>query len=371
MDTTHRYAYIDAVRGVAALSVVYFHSALMFLGRGIPLANGEWTILYGLTNIFDLGKIAVIAFFAISGYVIPFSLLRTEPGTKTGFIIGRVFRLYPAYWLSMLGALVFLFQMAGQPIAAKTVFANATMLQKYVGQPDMIGVYWTLQIEIMFYILCFGMNLFGWLAKPRIVFATTVGFILIAIAMAAARYATGRAIPVAIPLSLMVMFFGMLWRTWHMHHAAEIKVYIRWLLILMAVAIPPISILAYSVDQGHNETWYRYVITYYTAVPLFCIFTSKLRSSSKMLAYLGAISYSVYLFGAIVEAIAEMALPELLNGHYPAHLFIAIVMLGTVLVSIVVYNFVEKPSIRLGKWLSRKITHRAQPASVTAFEAPL
>lgn len=343
----------------------------MFLGRGVPLAEGEWVMLYGLTNIFDLGKIAVIAFFAISGYVIPFSLLRSGPGAKTGFIIGRIFRLYPAYWVSIAGAAVFLFYLLDLPLGAKTVLANATMLQKYVGQPDMIGVYWTLQIEILFYILCFGMNLVGWLAKPRIVFATAILFILIAVMMAAARYTTGRAIPVAIPLSLTIMFFGMLWRIWHTHHTVEIKKYLRWILIVLAVAIPPISLLAYSVDQGHNETWYRYVITYYTAVPLFCLFTSKIRSQSPVLAYLGAISYSVYLFGPIVESAAEMALPSLLTGKYPAHLFMAIVMIVTIAVSIIVYTIVEKPSIRLGKWLTRKLTHRSQVPSATAFEAPL
>jgi hypothetical protein len=79
--------------------------------------------------------------------VIPFSL--KNKGFRD-FWISRFFRLYPAYWLSIL--LVVL--VGGSIPAVLTLVINVTMLQKFVGFPDMIGVYWTLQIELIFYMLC-------------------------------------------------------------------------------------------------------------------------------------------------------------------------------------------------------------------------
>lgn len=61
-----RYAYIDMIRGIAALAVVLAHC----LERGYP----GFRTFQG--NVLDFGRFGVIAFFVVSGFVIPVSLQR-------------------------------------------------------------------------------------------------------------------------------------------------------------------------------------------------------------------------------------------------------------------------------------------------------
>ncbi len=79
-----RFEELDALRGVAALFVVFFHYTL-----SRPQADLG----------FKLGSTGVDLFFIISGFVILLSLEHVEkPGQ---FIINRICRLYPTYWASV------------------------------------------------------------------------------------------------------------------------------------------------------------------------------------------------------------------------------------------------------------------------------
>jgi len=157
-----RLDYIDSVRGIAALAVVYFHLALLLRTAG----RSPWDFVF-FTDIVDAGKLGVVAFFIVSGMVIPHSLTREAANPIKRFAVRRFFRLYPAYWLSALLALLGLYLMDGKdwpgpfflwrgdgaPVWS-TFLVNLAMLQRFLGVPDMIGLYWTLQVELIFYLLC-------------------------------------------------------------------------------------------------------------------------------------------------------------------------------------------------------------------------
>ncbi len=69
----NRFASLDALRGLAALLVVWQHSSESFVKLGSVAANG--TLLADIAWNVDFGRIGVICFFLISGFVIPSSLL--------------------------------------------------------------------------------------------------------------------------------------------------------------------------------------------------------------------------------------------------------------------------------------------------------
>jgi peptidoglycan/LPS O-acetylase OafA/YrhL len=126
--TPVRLAWLDALRGYAALVVVVFHLSPTVLGTDRHLA---------IYRHFDLGKYGVLLFFLVSGYVIPMSLERH--GSLRRFWIGRLCRIYPAYLAAI--ALVLLLSAAGwlawtsslRHQTAAIALAHVTMMSDLVG----------------------------------------------------------------------------------------------------------------------------------------------------------------------------------------------------------------------------------------------
>jgi peptidoglycan/LPS O-acetylase OafA/YrhL len=138
MTKNNRFGELDALRGFAAVVVVIFHFTTRAAREGFPLFE------------FDIGHNGVQVFFCISGFVIYWTLERSR--TLTDFAVSRFSRLYPAYWAALVVLAVGNFAFSIEDSVWLTGYAvNATMLQKFVGFPDVDGVYWTLGVELTFY----------------------------------------------------------------------------------------------------------------------------------------------------------------------------------------------------------------------------
>jgi peptidoglycan/LPS O-acetylase OafA/YrhL len=119
---------LDGLRGLAALAVLGYHFSE-------PLAY------YGLMG--------AELFFVISGFVILMTVERVR--SLTDFVIGRAGRLYPAYWVSV--AVAGLFLWLTHQATAGLILINATMLQTFLFRPNIIDPYWTLAYELWFYVV--------------------------------------------------------------------------------------------------------------------------------------------------------------------------------------------------------------------------
>ena len=84
-----RLGWLDALRGLAALAVVFDHLSYYVL-QHVRAVIYHW---------FDAGNYGVFVFFIISGYIVPASLERK--GSVRTFWVSRVFRLYPLYLLAV------------------------------------------------------------------------------------------------------------------------------------------------------------------------------------------------------------------------------------------------------------------------------
>src|ERR1700733_11044068 len=80
-----RLAWLDGMRGIAALCVVYTH----FGARVLPTLHA-W-----IYRVFDPGLYGVLVFFLISGYIVPASMERK--GSLRTFWVSRLFRLFPLF----------------------------------------------------------------------------------------------------------------------------------------------------------------------------------------------------------------------------------------------------------------------------------
>ena len=141
-----RLAWLDALRGIAALAVVYDH-----LGPYL-LASLRAHIYHWI----DVGQYGVFVFFLISGYIVPASLERK--GSVRTFWVSRIFRLYPLYLLAVGLAVVLwaigrgsLHGAGGDP--ETSVLAQLLMMSNVLAGPNLPNVVWSLSYEMVFYLL--------------------------------------------------------------------------------------------------------------------------------------------------------------------------------------------------------------------------
>ncbi|MGW7351417.1 acyltransferase family protein [Streptomyces sp. NPDC054784] len=143
---------LDGLRLVAALMVACYHLG----GR-----NGEITDAWGsspsqqfptLSQLFSYGCLGVHVFFVISGFVICMSGWGRGP---RAFTASRISRLMPAYWAAVvLVTLVFALPwVTYEAVSPSDMLVNLTMLQEPVGTDRVLGVDWTLWVEMRFYLL--------------------------------------------------------------------------------------------------------------------------------------------------------------------------------------------------------------------------
>ena len=150
---TARLYQLDALRGIAALMVVLFHYLYHYdFKYGHAFAVPEWV---------HLGKSGVYLFFIISGFVIFWTLTRSE--RPMDFVFSRFSRLYPPFWVAMIATFAFvsLVGPADREVSWETFLVNVTMFHEFVGYAHVDGVYWTLSIELAFYVLAFSAMVCG------------------------------------------------------------------------------------------------------------------------------------------------------------------------------------------------------------------
>lgn len=149
--TKNRIYQLDLFRFFAALSVVLFH----YLFRGWAADDMSELHFDEIGEYFKYGYLGVHFFFMISGFVI---LLSIKHNSISKFIVSRISRLYPIYWFCVI--LTFLvIEFNGSPRYSAEFdqfMLNLTMFQNYFGVDSIDGVYWSLFIEMKFYIFVVG-----------------------------------------------------------------------------------------------------------------------------------------------------------------------------------------------------------------------
>lgn len=145
------------MRGVAAIMVVLFHYTYR-MQELTPYESGYLFLL-------GVGELGVHLFFVVSGFVIYMSLHGSSP---FGFFTSRFTRIMPAFWFcaTLTFAVKSIFGLPGWLPGRENTFVdyliNMTMLAGAFNVKYVDGVYWTLTIELWFYILV-GIVYFTWL----------------------------------------------------------------------------------------------------------------------------------------------------------------------------------------------------------------
>jgi peptidoglycan/LPS O-acetylase OafA/YrhL len=344
---------------MAALMVACAHIWEKFLpvaGQSPELAGKSWT------RYFEFGITGVVLFFAISGFVIYGTLRGPREGTGRRFVITRFFRLFPAYWVSVLAGLVFIWWWQGWPITWPMVAANFTMVPDLFGQTPIMGLYWTLGTELVFYLCCWLIWRLGYLENARFLAGLVVALSLAWLAVKGAKQlgAIGEDVSAAwknLPRHLAIMFWGAYFRIVY-DETKGFRESVRrnrkiWTLVgltLLIVLIGGARQFRFLIHPSTN--WFS---AYVVAPLLFCVWVAWLRVQNRVFAWLGRISYSIYLFhhAVMIPLFSWVAWESnaALRG-WPLPLYLIVTLLVTIAVSAAVFYAVELPAIAMGKRLA-------------------
>jgi len=317
---------IETIRGLAALAVCLFHfgkANIDFIGNSI------W-----YQKITTHGWLGVEAFFVLSGFIIPYSLVKSGYTIKRffQFFAKRCLRIEPPYLISiiiviLLGYISTLFPgFKGEEFSFNIwqFMSHIAYLPEHLGFTWLLPVYWTLEAEFHYYILI-GLSLpLLWRNQISLLMGLTIG-------LAASFF-----IPLYVFSFMPLFVMGI---SVCAFKTGRINQYIFWMILAVSISV--------SLVRGQNY-W----------VPLTGVMTSLLITyahfKTKLTDFLGKISYSLYLlhipFGSrIINLGGRYA-----DTEWKVWAILALALSVTLIVSWIFYKLIEYPSQLLSKKISYK-----------------
>lgn len=326
--------------------VEHFFGVPSQVGAADALAGGRWSLEY-----LSPGRVGVVAFFLVSGYVIPLSLERQSQRT---FWIRRFFRLYPVYWLALAAyiALDWSTVSHARSLSPQLILLNVLMVQGAIGVATILPPGWTLGLELVFYAQSAVAAARRWLER-----AVRLGWVWLAlfVLLAVAARVSGRD---AHPGLALFLFTAALGHSLHLRDSRGSHAW-RWLFAAGLVLVPVGAVLSQGQTSAADGGWQplAYGLSWVVGVALFSAFYAlRNRDLAPALMWLGSISYSMYLTHPTIFVVVG----SLLDNPVLVALCAGV---AVPLVAWVLYVTVERPSISAGRHFSRR------PAPLAGVEA--
>jgi peptidoglycan/LPS O-acetylase OafA/YrhL len=313
-----RLRFIDGLRGIAASMVVLCH----LVGR----TDAAW-----LTKS---GYLGVAIFFVLSGFVIAMSIgdRRISLSFLGRFAARRAIRLDPPYWASIFLVIALAVFTGKQTPSVQAFFSHLLYTQELLGFPAILSVYWTLCLEIQFYLFLILMLWIGQTLRAFwVLWALVFALSLIEQAGLADLTARGVFLPYWFAFALGAMTY---WVT--------VKRLAPWALL---VAI----IWTLAAAQFSHADWFI-AASLTSGLIYFASLKGKMSTwlSGWTAQFLGETSYSLYLFHPIIGWAAMTVALKFANQWVA----LAVGIIASVLSAWLVNITVERYSIRLSRMVS-------------------
>jgi peptidoglycan/LPS O-acetylase OafA/YrhL len=334
----------DGLRGVAAMLVVVYHLYINIesaLRANLPVAVHDL--------IHEFGGTGVRVFFVLSGFVISMSLRGALMSGRfvAMFALRRSVRLDPPYWAAMALCMV-LAQVSARIVSddagrghysTAQVLAHLVYLQDVLGYPQISAVFWTLCIELQFYLVLVLLLMTAARLPTKggaVWLVATLSAISVGVAVADLKLPVrGLFLPYWHMFGLGILtcwclFGDVSWRWWGALMLAEfglvfgMKPNLATLAPLMAAVV---LVLAARWHPARN--WLN----------------------SALSQYLGRLSYSLYLMHPIIGWSTISVLKRLFGeqSFVLGLLYVAVGVVTSVLSAHLLYRLVELPAVRLSK----------------------
>jgi len=348
-----RAVFVDALRGIAALSVVWFHVYKKTLYA--PISSPRLPEpFHAYLHHADVG---VAVFFVISGFAIAASVQGSAISASFvgRFVLRRSIRLDPPYWATIALELVLIavsrelmHERTSEYPSAPQVVSHLIYSQSFFGYGHIVAVFWTLCVEIQLY-LAFVL-LLAIVQRLPVRFGTIAIFAPMLLLSLVAPYYSDALAQNTFLIRYWYLFFGGVLAYWTVYaelHSGWLLTYICALSLSLAtpmqnlstaIAIVTTCLIWHAGNRAKLTVWL----------------------SGSVFQWLGRISYSLYLVHlpisgrAINFATHAIRLPAGRGGQ------LCLLAIGTgasLVAAQVLYKVVEKPSLAL----SRRIRKAASP----------
>jgi peptidoglycan/LPS O-acetylase OafA/YrhL len=313
-----RIANIDVARGIAALLVLLQHSIEQ---SGL---HAPWAV--------NLGQTGVASFFLVSGFVIPIGLEKS--GSLRRFAANRMLRILPLYYACLVAWLVL-----GRSVTPADLYANVLLAQDWVAAPNVVGVSWTLSVEMVWYAGFAGLFAAGLNRSAVLITTGTVGVILLAAVLPFLGFSCP---PMGRMLLVASCVVGLL--TYRIYSGEDRGLHFQCLSLVAAAILFGmwVRFQAFPPEHGDAGSFSAILTAWALGYAIFyaCLLAPSWGVLAKPLTFLGAISYSVYMLHEFV--LRAVHLPELSGPAY-----LAAVSTITIPLAYLSYRWIEVPCAKL------------------------
>lgn len=331
---------LDALRGLAAFAVMVFHYTSLYgqnIGHLIAPSFG-----------FPPGNYGVQLFFMISGFVIFMTIERTR--TAMDFVVSRFSRLFPAYWaaITISAAFVYTIGLPDQQLPLGELLGNLTMVQSIMHMNHLDGSYWTLQVELFFYIQILLWFLSGQLERIHwIIGLWLVTALVFAISEQHYHNISWTLRELLILQHIPFFAMGILFYKLYTRRGSQVLAH-----AMIAACIAVIAIT--------KEPVYLSVALVCTAVFYLFTFGALGWLAARPFAFLGTISYSLYLLHQVIGVDIIWHLER--DAHVSGNVAVLIAIAISIGLATLLTKLVEQPAMRA---IRRVWKNRRQPMPQT------
>ena len=323
-------AWLSTLRGFAALLVFCSHMTI------IPAPKD---------TLFILGRIGVVCFFLMTGYL---TITSRKRRNWKQYAWNRFLRVYPVYWL----LLILMFIVVYPTHSLKSLLLNITLFEEFLGGDPILGASWMLPIQVVFFagVTIVGARFFVDEVKSEeknirrgcLIMAACM---LCSIATGAVRHITGKPFPTAFFLLIAISILGIYY--WYLD--GNLKK-------LIGIGLVFEISFTIAVALSYPSQILRYVLSYNIGIAVFVLFEKCVSGRGwigKAFSELGKIGFTFFL-GAGIPWTLLLKINSFESPWWMIVMGCTLKFLCAIVLGTIITKHIENPLLKWGRKVEKK-----------------